>query len=151
MCIFNLSVEKTDKLNKLNNKLNNQKSQKKKPQPFSLLSYNILNHGYESTISCCWEKMENRSGKNKHKDHLQDTWRNACVWLGGGKQAAQLWAPSSQEDVDRPEQTWRTATRMMRGLGEGSLLERAEGLGLLVPRSREAVVFAAVSGRVKSG
>ena len=37
------------------------------------------------------------------------------------------------------------------GSGEGGLLEKAEGLGLLVPRSRQAVLFAAVFGCVKSG
>lgn len=36
------------------------------------------------------------------------------------------------------------------GSGEGSLLEKAEGLGLLVLRSREAVLFAVVFGRVKN-
>lgn len=91
--------------------------------------------------------MENHSGKNKQKYHLQNTWRNAYIWLGGGKQAAQLWAPSSQEDVDRMEKTWRTEWW---GYAEGRLLEKAEELGLLVPRSREAVLFAAVFGHVKS-
>lgn len=36
------------------------------------------------------------------------------------------------------------------GYVEGRLLEKAEELGLLVPRSREAVLFAAVFGLVKS-
>lgn len=37
------------------------------------------------------------------------------------------------------------------GSGEEGLLEKAEGLRLLVLRSRETVLFAVAFGRVKSG